>query len=204
MHSVVAFPGRDLSFVPIAKNGSSSILKTIWLSDLEFVRELMCDAVPTSTALTMLRNPTQRAWSAYRMMRRHPSMYGELEGQGREFPWYPDNTLPWDEWLDALVKDRFHSHLSATMIPQSEYLCSPVRYEYIAWDFKAMADRLDIELPRINAAEQQWQQRGELEGNAPTMPDITPEMQRNLQIIYAADYRIWDLITDSVQCPQDS
>jgi hypothetical protein len=197
MHSGVAFPQRGFTYVPIAKNGSSSILKTIWESDLDHDRHVWCDAIPTSTALVMLRDPTKRAWSAYNMLRTDESMHCEvLDGADREFAWYPSWKFPWDEWLDALAKDRFHSHMSATIIPQSEYLCSPVKYEYIAWDFKAMADRLGLELPRINSAGQKWQQRGEPEGHAPTMPDITPEMQRNLQIIYAADYRIWDLITN--------
>ena len=196
MQSGVVFERQDFTYVPIAKNGSSSILKTLWESSPEFhpstLRSVMSDAITTSTAVVMLREPTSRAWSAYSMMRRHPSMYGESSDKPQA--WYPDNQLSWDEWLHELLKNRFHNHLSATMIPQHEYLCSPVKYEYIAWDFKAMGERLGVELPHINSAGQKWQQRGEPEGHAPPMPDITPEMRYNLQIVYGADYRIWELV----------
>jgi hypothetical protein len=201
MHNGVVFDreGEDFTYIPIAKNGSSSILATLWESAPRHHPKaksmVMCDKVPTSRALAMFREPTARAWSAYLMMRRNPRLDYEGGPGERVHAWWPDNTLAWDEWLDSLVKNRFHPRLTATMIPQHEYLCSPVKYEYVAWDFKEMGERLGVELPCINSAAGKWKVRGQAEGYAPPMPDITPEMEYNLHNLYPADYRIWELIS---------
>jgi len=178
MNAGVRLLDRDLTFVPIAKCGSSSVLKTIWESKIPQENEIWCDQVKTD-AVVMLREPSLRAWSGYNMMstRSESANFSDPDK-----PYYPDITLAWDEWLDVLVRNRFHQVMTATLIPQSEYLCSPVSYEFVAWDFKALGERLGFEFPRIN----------QMKVPLP-MPDITPEMQRNLRILYGADYQLWEL-----------
>jgi hypothetical protein len=181
MHSVAELPERDLSYIPIAKNGSSSVLKTLWDGPVNVRDKRWCNEVRTSKAVVMWREPTARAWSAYQML------VGRGQTQNADDPrrpWFPDIDLYWDEWLQVLARERYHMGTSATLIPQSEYLCSPVEYEYVAWDFQALGEKLGVELPHLNEARKPLIQ-----------PDITPEMLANLHLIYSADYRIWELIT---------
>jgi hypothetical protein len=71
------------------------------------------------------------------------------------------------------------------LLPQHEYCTTQADYTIIPWDFKAMAALLEVdEMPRINVGL-----------DTTPMPEITPEMQKSLNIVYGGDYRIWDLIT---------
>jgi hypothetical protein len=58
-----------------------------------------------------------------------------------------------------------------------------VNYILIPWDFPRVSELLGIELGWLNKS---------VKDSA--LPDITPEMQYHLDLVYETDYQLWELI----------
>jgi hypothetical protein len=184
MNNCVVLPTLDLTFVPIAKCASSSILTALYEkygSADETIRG-HCDDIRTKTAVAFFRNPTERLWSAYRYERRR--LMPDYIPESRDH-WYPSFSGSFTDFVAELAANRLHPDLMGAFLPQTEYCKGRANYIFIPWDFKELANMLEVSsIGKINEGK-----------NTEPMPDITPEIDYNLRLIYGADYRIWELIT---------
>jgi len=140
-----------------------------------------CDFLTTSRAVSLWREPTERAWSAYRYMQvQYPCLWDDVY-----LHWWPDPRKEWDAYLAELADNRHRTDWSGVLTPQSEFTKGKAEHTRVPWDFGRMAEILDVE--------------GFGHSNASTtlaQPDITPEMQYHLNLVYGTDYRIWEQIND--------
>lgn len=179
MFACVVLPDKDLTYVPITKNASSSILAALWAAGADPQQGKSVAEISTSKAVTLLRHPTKRAWSAYNYLklRRPPTWLSDLENE----PWYPPLNTSWAEFLAALAQERDRLDMSGALVSQVEHLCSSVEYIYVPWDFVQLEAILGCALGHRNASSELG-----------PMPDVTPEMQQHLNLIYGEDYQLWE------------
>lgn len=171
-------PDLGLTYVPISKSGSSSVLRLLWDAGISH-KGPGADQV-TTPAVAMLREPGARAWSAYRMLDKYgPTMYGDPT---MDWSWHPNPCNSYAEFLAELADNADHPSLQGGLMRQTEYLCSPVEYTLVKWDFERLGEILGLTLPHLN------------KGTNVPKPDITPEMQYHLDLIYGADYKLWESI----------
>ena len=171
----------NLTFVPVSKVGSCSLLLALWEKYPEAPRRINSDEL-TSPAVAMLRQPTERAWSSY-LWHRRPSK-GAIGPPNPEFDnFHPDPNLAFAEWLRELAMRSVDETWAPSVAPQTEFLTSDVSYTLIPWDFAALGRLLHVQFGHENKRQV-----------SDEMPDITPEMQYHLNIIYGADYQLWDSI----------
>ena len=96
--------------------------------------------------------------------------------------WNPDPRLPWAEWIEALVVGK-DQEWSGYILPQTWFLKGR-EVDLVPWDFLAVAEKLDVQLGHENKSQLGL-----------PMPDITVEMDYNLQTIYWQDYDLWESVT---------
>lgn len=191
MRGAIALPSLGLTVPLIPKSASSSVLLALAEGHPGCLdRQYHCDHPPTSQMVVLWREPTERAWSAYKFAQKYQEISMEEEHRGRLSPdhqehYYPPTSLPWDAFLHELARNRGNHYMVGPLQPQSEYCKGSAKYIIIPWDFKEMANFIEVaEIPHANQGK-----------NQKPLPDITPEMQYHLDLVYGADYRIWELIT---------
>ena len=186
MNAAFVLPDADITIALIPKSASSSVLTALHTHSLRYSH---VDAITTSRAGALWRHPTERAWSAYKYIRRHAVIsLEELLRKDLTEPhdehYYPRHDLPYDEFLHTLAENRDNPHIMGPLCQQSEYCKSGVPYTLVPWDFEKMALLIGVgEIPHKNPGV-----------DSTPMPDITPEMQYHLTLAYEDDYRIWEQI----------
>ncbi len=186
--TALPIPELDITVVPITKSASGSVVVAV---------EPVCpeptwvylDRIKTRRAVAMFRHPTERAWSAYKFIQGYATISEEEStrepgrGDSRHDRYYPRTDQPWDAFLHTLAENYLNPHLWGVFLPQHEFCKCPDITTMVPWDFPRMSEILGREIPRANKGKDR----------SPT-PDITPEMQYHLNIVYGADYRIWESI----------
>ncbi len=183
-NNALPVPGTDLTFVPTPKNASSAIIEALCRKWPELYKDIChVDRLSTPCAVSMWREPTARAWSAYKYICSRLPLPWQDFADGLSY--FPDTSLPWDEFLYELAQNCYRERLMLPLIPQNEFCKGRAKHIMVPWDFERLAQILTV--PAI------------LHSNAGKdprpMPDVTPEMQFHLDIVYGADYRLWEMLT---------
>jgi hypothetical protein len=187
------FEDLDLTVIFIPKSASCSM----WLAVLEkdpqgHERLVHIDRIETSRSVAMWRHPTERSWSCYKFMKKYLTVSPYEEEESNPDCWapghhrsryYPRTDFLWDEYLHALAKNRKNPRMWGPLVPQVEYCLAAPGLTMVPWDFPRMNEIVGIEIPHSNQGKDQS-----------PVPDITPEMQYHLNLVYGADYRIWESI----------
>jgi len=182
-NNALPIPGEDLTYIPTPKCASSSGIEAITLKWPKLYKEIYhVDRIKTTYAVSMWREPTERAWSAYKYTCARLPLHWSEWNDGKRY--FPDTSVPWDEFLHEFARNSHRENLLLTLIPQNEFCKGTAKHIMVPWDFERLANILTVpEILHSNPGK-----------NPAPMPDITTEMQFHLNIIYGADYRIWELI----------
>lgn len=168
-------------FIPIPKNASTTILRPLWRKHPGTAKDYRTADSLAGHIVAMFRHPTERAWSTYLQYRR-PSR-GAITADHPEYNWHPDPRLSWDRWLQAIaIGGPTRPLWDGYILPQVWFL-KGMAVDIVPWDFQAIEEKLHIRLGHDN--KRQVDQ---------STPDITREMQYHLELIYSADYNIWEQI----------
>ena len=172
---------RGGGFIPIPRCASTSILRSLWTKYPGTSQDYRTADTLTGHVVAMLRHPTERLWSVY-LHQRRPSRGALTPWEPGSF-WHPDPRLPWAEWIEALVVEGKDQEWSGYILPQTWFFKGR-EVDLVPWDFLAVAEKLDVQLGHENKSQLGL-----------PMPDITVEMDYNLQTIYWQDYDLWESVT---------
>lgn len=189
MDNALTLDQKDLTVILIPKSASSSLLNAAYAADSTCVeKQSHVDRPCMPNSVALWREPTARAWSAYKFLQQAytpvcKAVQHQTEWSDCSEHYFPRTDVPYDEFLYELARTRDRAGMIGPLTPQHEYCKGKANLEMVPWDFDRMAEVLGVAIPRDNPGQ-----------NRTPMPDLTSEMEQHLRITYGADYIIWDLI----------